>query len=109
MEQNNHYKDKRIFERFTVKLPVKFLDLESNQEGDGESLDISARGLGLISNYPLKSYVPLEMWLEVDKKSAPFYTRGKVVWVKPHLNNWRAGVEFEDTQLMEVSRILRRN
>jgi hypothetical protein len=102
------FEDKRIFERFSTRLPLKFLDLYSNKEGRGETLDISAKGIGLVANTELEAQVPLELWLEIPDKGDPFYARGKVIWsnmVTP--DEYRVGVNLEKADLVGLSRVLR--
>lgn len=106
--QSPSFEDKRIFERFSTRLPLKFLDLYSNKEGRGEALDISAKGIGLVANTELEAQVPLELWLEIPDKGEPLYARGKVVWSEMlEENKCRLGVNLEKANLMGLGRALR--
>lgn len=107
MDENN-YSDRRIFERLPIKLSLKYLDLRSNRENTVETQDISAKGLGLVTNEELKPFTPLEIWLNMPDRGEPLYTRGEVVWssrVTP--GQFRAGVRLEKAELMGLSRALR--
>lgn len=100
--------DKRVFERFNVKLPARFIDSRENIEGKAESFNISAKGIGLLLNQELKPASSLEIWLDLPDKGEPLYTRGRVVWaneIEPNL--WRSGVNLERAELMGLSRIFR--
>ncbi len=100
--------DKRIFARFPVKLAMRFLDLFTNQEVQAQALDISAKGIGLVTAPELKPLTPLGLWLKVPDKGDPFYTRGEVIWsemISP--NQYRTGVNLERADLMGISRVLR--
>ncbi len=100
--------DKRIFARFPVKFPMRFLDLLANRDLQAQALDMGAKGLGFLSSTELKPYTPLELWLKVPDKNDPFYTRGEVVWSeKIGPNQFRTGVNLEKADLMGISRILR--
>lgn len=100
--------DNRIFERFKAQLPLKFLDLNTNKEGQAFTEDISAKGMGLAAEKELKPGAALEMWLQVSDKGDPLYMRGEVVWSRPQgLSQYRTGVKLEKANLMELSRILR--
>jgi hypothetical protein len=102
------FKDKRVFERMPVNVSLKFIDLFANKEGLAQTQDVSAKGLGLVSNEKLSPYTPLEMWLQMPDKSDPFYTRGEVVWSKKvDPDKYRVGVSLEKAELMEMSRLLR--
>jgi len=102
------FEDKRIFERFFLKFPVRFLELNSNREGNGQTLDISAKGVSFTTDEQLIPRTPLEMWLKIPDQGEPLYTRGEVVWsnrVSP--TEYRAGVNLEKADLMGLSRVLR--
>ncbi|TBR15082.1 PilZ domain-containing protein [bacterium] len=100
--------DQRIFARFPARLPLRFLDADANMEGGAETYDVSAKGLGLVTNEQLKPHTSLEMWLHIPDKGEPLYTRGQVVWstmVEP--NRYQTGVNLERADLMGLSRVLR--
>ena len=102
------FEDRRIFERLPVKFSLRFLDLNSNREGQGQIRDISAKGVGFMTNLELVPRAPLEMWLEIPDKREPLYTRGEVIWSKlQDVNEYRAGVNLEKADLMGLSRVLR--
>lgn len=100
--------DRRIFQRFSIGFPLRFLDMKNSREGNGESRDISAKGIGLMANVELQPKTPLEIWLSIPDKGEPLYTRGEVVWSKPEgADEYRVGVNLEKADLMSLSRILR--
>jgi hypothetical protein len=102
------FSDKRIFERFAMRLPLRFLDPRSNTEGRARTQDISAKGMGLLSDVKLQPNTPLELWLEIPDHGEPLYTRGEVVWSKMVApNEFRTGVNLEKADLMGLSRVLR--
>lgn len=106
--QNAKFEDRRIFARLTAKIPLKYLDVESGREGEAQTLDVSAKGIGLVSAGELKPRTPLEMWLKVADRDEPFYTRGEVVWSKPVAEHeYRAGISLERADLLGLSRALR--
>jgi hypothetical protein len=101
--------DRRVFERFEVNLPARFIDLRQNQEGQAKAYDVSAKGIGFLFHQEVKPLTALEIWLDLPDKGSPLYTRGRVVWtmqVEPQL--WRAGISLEKAELMGLSRIFRR-
>lgn len=108
MQNQNGLKDKRIFARFTATFPLRFLNLDANNEGEAQTQDISAKGIGLVTAEQLRPHTSLEMWLSIPDKGEPLYTRGEVVWSKRlEVNKYRAGVELEKADLMGMSRVLR--
>lgn len=106
--QKTNFKDRRIFERFSVKLPVRFLGANSDKEKEAQTSDISAKGIGLVANEELLPNTVLEIWLHIPDKGQPLYARGKVVWSETiSADDHRAGINLEKANLMGMSRILR--
>lgn len=101
--------DRRVFERFEVDFPARFIDARQNQEGKAQASDVCAKGMCLLLHQEVKPSSALEIWLDLPDKGSPLYTRGRVVWtvqVKPQV--WRAGVSLERAELMGLSRIFRK-
>jgi hypothetical protein len=102
------YADRRVFERFGAKFPVRFLIPSTNQEGLAQTRDISAKGLGLVTKEELPPNASLELWLETPDRGEPLYARGEVVWSKClQINLCHAGINLEKANLMGFSRFLR--
>ncbi|MDD5156012.1 MAG: PilZ domain-containing protein [Candidatus Omnitrophica bacterium] len=100
--------DKRIFERFPARFPLRFLDLKENKESDAEVFDVSAKGLGMVTREQLRPNSTLEMWLKIPDNGDPLYARGQVVWSRPQgLNAYRTGINLERANMMGLSRALR--
>ena len=103
------FTDRRIFARFEVKFPLRFLNLRQNNEGEAEAQDICAKGVGFVTKERIEPQTPLEMWLQMPNGEEPLYVRGKVVWlseVEP--NNYRVGVDLEKANLLGFSRLLKK-
>lgn len=99
--------DHRIFERVKAQLPLKFLNLNENEEGRAVTEDISAKGVGFATDTAIKPGTPLEMWLQVHDKGEPLYIRGEVVWSRLQAaNKYRVGINLEKANLMGLSRAL---
>jgi len=100
--------DRRIFQRFNIRFPVRFLNLSTGQEGEAETIDVSAKGVGLSSSMQISPNSLLEMWLKIPDKGEPLYTRGEVSWANPvGGSDCRAGINLERADLMGISRVLR--
>jgi hypothetical protein len=107
-KESKPMEDKRIFQRFTVKLPVRFLDTASGREGIALTGDVSAKGIGMFVKDKLEPRTPIEIWLEIPDNKEPIYTRGEVVWRSPvGPDEYRIGVSLEKADLMGLSRVLR--
>lgn len=102
-------RDRRIFERFSARFPLRFIDLKRNKEGQAEVSNVSAKGLGIVAAEPFTADTPLEMWLDIPDKGEPVYCRGGVVWCKSGQPGQQccAGIDLEKADLMGLSRLLR--
>lgn len=100
--------DRRIFQRFNIRFPVRLLDLNSGQEVAGQTSDISAKGFGVWLKNDIPRNTPLEAWLKMPDRGEPLYTRGSVAWSRPDTQGeYRLGINLERADLMGLSRILR--
>jgi hypothetical protein len=102
------FRDRRIFERIPAKFSLKFLNLRSNKECSAQTRDISAEGIGLVTEEVLFPYAPLEIRLQIPDKGEPLCSRGEAVWsmmVEP--KKYRAGISLAKPDLMGISRVLR--
>lgn len=101
------FKDRRMFARFLVKMPLRYLNVASEREGEGQLHDIGANGTGLLTNQKLYPSVLLDIWLLVPDNGDPLYIRGEAVWVKRvAFHKYRVGIKLEKPELMRVSRVL---
>lgn len=100
--------DRRVFARMDARFPVRYMDTSSGQEGKADTIDVSANGLGLVTQESLALRTPLELWLGIPDQHEPFYTRGEVVWSQSHSasGNYRLGVRLERAELMGLARVL---
>lgn len=100
--------DVREFERFVIRLTVKFIDLDKNKGGTGYTHDISAKGIGLITRENLCHKTPMDLYLYMPDHHEPLSIKGEVVWSKPiDPNSWRIGINLDQTDLIGISRIFR--
>jgi hypothetical protein len=100
--------DNRVFERINARFPLRFLDPVSGKEGEAQTVDISANGLGLVTHEALDPHTPLEMWMRIPDQHEPFYARGEIVWSSPlgDPRQKRLGVRLEKAELMGLARVL---
>ncbi len=100
--------DQRVFARIDANFPLKFLDPRNGREGIADTVDISANGVGIITDEYLSAKTPLEMWLQIPDQHEPLYLRGEVVWSEglSDTPRQRAGVHLENARLMSLARVL---
>lgn len=106
--EKQKFEDRRIFARFPAKFPARFINLDADKEGMAATYDVSAKGIGIVSEKALNPNSSLELWLQIPDKGEPLYTRGTVVWSKQESeNSFRTGINLEKADLMGLSRVLR--
>jgi len=102
-------KERRLFQRFKVNFPVNFSELQSNKQGDGNMIDISAGGGGMIvTHLNLSPETFLQLHLEIPDKLEPLHVKAKVVWTaQVGADAYRIGVQFENVDFIGLSRALK--
>ena len=100
--------DRRVFARIRAKIPLKFLSPTIGVEGEAQTVDISANGVGFETKEELPMNAPIEMWLEIPDHREPVHIMGHVVWScnMPDKEQKRIGVELEEERLIALARAL---
>jgi hypothetical protein len=100
--------DRRVFERLPAEVAVRLLDTASGQELQAKSVDVSAKGIGLLAAENLHLGAELELWLKLPANVEPLYSRGTLVWSMPEgKEQFRMGINLEKADLMGLGRLLR--
>ena len=102
-----HFEDRRIFERFKVNLPLVCSEQESAHNSEVDAFDISAEGLGVISNAELKPGAEMNLSVRIPALNKEFPAHGTVVWTRKYYTRFRAGVRLDPSCFMGISTILR--
>ncbi len=110
-KRNHGFTDRRVFARIRIRLPLKYTkaNIRTKIRKQAQTLDISAKGIGFISNENLLPNTVLEMWLELPENHQPLYLTGKVIWsknLKGGGKEWRCGVLFDKVDLVGLGHIL---
>ncbi len=101
--------ERRVFERISIKLPVRLIDVDNNRELEATACDACAKGLGIVGKGYLQSGNRIELWLNMADKKEPFYSRGTVVWSGPQeTGEYRGGISLEKAEFMGLHRIFGR-
>lgn len=103
--QNNNAADRRVFARIPKTLSVRFLASGEDKECKGQTVDISATGIGLVSEKNFSPQTALELWLELPDTQSSFYTRGEIVWSRflEGEAKQRLGVRLEKAELVGLA------
>jgi hypothetical protein len=101
------YEDRRTFERFQVEVPLSCSEVNSQEEHNLNAHDISAEGMGVLSEKEFSPGVEVSMSLHLPGSNKELSAQGKVIWSERSGDGFRVGINLEETGLMEVSTILR--
>lgn len=99
--------NKRRTERLKFMLPLKYLNLNSNKEGQAKMRDISDRGIGLVTNEALPADALLDIWLQMPDGGC-VYVRGEVAWSKKlGSDNYMVGIRLSKEELKSMQLAIR--
>ncbi len=99
-------REKRLFERFPARFPVKF-KYSAHEYGTNVFLrDASAQGIKIATREKLFLHDSVSLQVNIPGSHEPLELNGRVVWTKTQAPNlWDAGVEFHKVNLMKVHRL----
>ncbi len=99
--------EKRIFERFSARFPVKLKDTRDEYGSNVFLQDASAAGARLTTKekFFINDYVTLDV--KLPDGTDPLTLNGQVVWIKTIEPNqlWDIGLRFHRINLMKVQRL----
>lgn len=99
--------DRRTYERFDARFPVKFKDTREEYGTNVFLRDASAEGARLASREKLflNDYVSVDV--KLPDGFEPLTLNGRVAWVRPLEQNslWDIGVRFHKVDLMRLQRL----
>lgn len=100
--------DRRIFDRFTARFPVKF---RNSKEDFGTSIflrDVSAEGAHFASRERVNMSQRVDLLVELPDGHDPLQLNGNVVWVRgTSPNTWDVGIKFDRVDFMSTQRIFK--
>lgn len=98
--------ERRIFERFTARFPVKF---QHSREEFGTEVylrNASAQGVMVTSRQRMFLHDSVSLIVELPDGFAPMKLTGRVVWTRKKVaSSWDMGVEFHKTIFMGMHRM----
>ncbi|MBI4310092.1 MAG: PilZ domain-containing protein [Candidatus Omnitrophica bacterium] len=98
--------ERRIFERFSARFPVKFKDSRDEYGTDVFLRDASAWGVRFITCERLYLDDPVALEVKVHGGEFPTVLRGRVVWTRPaNAAMWDVGLQFHKVDFMNMSRL----
>ncbi|MCM8795856.1 MAG: PilZ domain-containing protein [Candidatus Omnitrophica bacterium] len=102
------FKERRLFPRFTVHIPVDFSSNKERSFLSGYTNDISVEGIGLVVTRPIDCGTPLELYLNLPDNSEKIFIKGRVIWSKPvEEGKYRVGIKLHSLALDPIPLVLR--
>ncbi len=87
---------------------MRFLNTLTNKWNLVHTEDISAAGIGMVTERRVEPRTPLEMWLPIPDKGETYYTRGEVAWLQQlEPDRYRVGVRLSRIDLMGMAPFIR--
>lgn len=101
-------KDKRVFQRFSARFPVKFKHAREDYGTDVFLRDASAQGVQLTTKKRMYLHDSISVLVNLPDDKLPLTLNGRVVWMKTKgPDSWDVGVEFHKINFMNLHRIFR--
>ena len=98
--------DRRIFERFSARFPVKFKDANDDFGTDVFLRDASADGVRILAKQRCYLDDQLNLEVELPDGAEPLVLSGHVVWVKfVNLALWDIGVQLSQIKFLKMQRL----
>lgn len=100
--------ERRIFERFSARFPVKFKDARADYGIEVSLRDACAQGVCISTKerFFLDDQIALEV--ELPGGGEPMVLSGRVVWAKfVDLSFWDIGIQFNEVKFFKMQRLVR--
>ncbi|MFA5059271.1 MAG: PilZ domain-containing protein [Candidatus Omnitrophota bacterium] len=100
--------DRRVFDRFTARFPVKF-QYSRNDFGSNVFLrDISAEGAKIVTKEQINLEDKVDLVVELPDGHDPLILSGKIVWSRAiNPSAFDAGLRFDKVDFMDTQRIFK--
>lgn len=104
--ENQQRQDRRIFERFPARFPVRFKDSRNDYGTSVVLRNASAGGIAIFTKERLCINDSVTLDVELPDCRMPLTLRGQVVWIKCEDSGaWDAGIKFHKVDLVNLSRL----
>ncbi len=100
--------ERRIFERFSARFPVKFKDAREDYGTEVFLRDASAQGMRILTKERFFLDDQLSLEVELPDGGEPMVLSGRVVWAKfLNLSLWDLGVQFTKVNFLKMQRLFK--
>ncbi len=108
MQREANVKDKRLFERFPARFPVKFKHSREEYGKDVFLRDASAQGVRFTTHQRMFLHDSVSLQVDLPDGLSPLNLNGRVVWMKSKSADlWDVGMEFHRVNFMQTQRIFK--
>ncbi|MBF0511029.1 MAG: PilZ domain-containing protein [Candidatus Omnitrophica bacterium] len=106
--ESNSPEERRIFERFSARFPVKFKDTREDYGTDVFLRDASAGGVRILSKQHFYLDDLLSLEVELPGGTEPMVLNGRVKWQKLLDSSlWEMGVQFSEVHFFKTQRLFK--
>lgn len=100
--------DRRVFDRFTARFPVKFKDARADFGTNVFLRDVCAEGAKIMTKASVFVNDRVDLVVELPDGHEPLILSGQIVWAhKTNHTTWDAGIRFNKIDFMDTQRIYR--
>ena len=100
--------ERRVFDRFSARFPVKFKDAREDYGTEVFLRDASAEGVRILTKERFFLNDQLALEVELPDGGEPMVLNGRVKWVKfLNLTLWDVGVQFSEVNFFKMQRIFK--
>jgi len=101
------FTEKRAFPRFPISIPLSYRDPNLCSVVNTKTYDISAMGIGLVTDKELSPDTCLQICLHMVDNGEKINIKGKVAWVAKFASDkYRVGIKLEE-KLKPIPLVLR--
>ncbi|MDE1921457.1 MAG: PilZ domain-containing protein [Candidatus Omnitrophica bacterium] len=100
--------ERRTYERFSARFPVKFKDDRNDYGTDVFLRDASAEGVRVLTKERFFLGDRLSLEVELPDGQGPMVLNGRVVWSKLlNLSLWDTGIQFPEVNFFKMQRLFK--
>jgi Tfp pilus assembly protein PilZ len=100
--------ERRLFERFSARFPVKFKDARDDYGTEVFLRDASAQGMRILTKERFFWGDQVSLDVQLPSGGEPMVLSGTVIWVKLlDLSLWEIGIQFHHVDLLKMQRIFK--
>ena len=100
--------ERRMFERFSARFPVKFKDTREDYGSEVFLRDASAQGVRILTKERFFLEDQLSLEVELPDGKEPLVLSGRVVWSRLlNLTLWDTGLQFNEVDFLKMQRLFK--